>query len=85
MWHLQLGHINPKIIQGLVKSGISNSLIFDPIPTCESFLEGKMTKRTYKAKENHATKQLELIHTNVCGLMSVQAKVEFTVWLKEEF
>ena len=31
-----------------------------------------MTKRPFKAKGNRATKQLGLVHTDVCGLMSVQ-------------
>ena len=74
MWHLRLGHINSSRIHGLVKSGILNSLIFEPIPVCESCLEGKMTKRPFKAKGNCATIQLELIHTDVCGPMSVQAR-----------
>ena len=74
MWHLRLGHINSSRIHGLVKSGILNSLIFEPIPVCESCLEGKMTNRPFKAKGNRATIQLELVHTDVCGPMSVQAR-----------
>ena len=69
-----MGHINSSRIHGLVKSGILNSLIFEPIPVCESCLEGKMTKRPFKAKGNRATIQLELVHTDVCGPMSVQAR-----------
>ena len=41
---------------------------------CESCLEGKMTKSPFKAKGYRATKQLELVHTDVCGPMSVQAR-----------
>ena len=74
MWHLRLGHINSSRIHGLVKSRILNSLIFEPIPVCESCLEGKMTKRPFKAKGNRATIQLELVHTDVCGPMNVQAR-----------
>ena len=74
LWHLRLGHINPNGIHDLVKSGILNSLIFELIQVCESCLKGKMTKRPFKAKGNRATKQLEFIHTDVCGLMSVQAR-----------
>ena len=33
-----------------------------------------MTKKLIKAKGNRATKQLKLVHTDVCGPMSVQAK-----------
>ena len=66
---LAMSHINPNIIHGLVTGGILNSLIFEPILVCESCLECKMTKRPFTAKGNHATKQLGLVHTNVCGPM----------------
>ena len=79
--HLQLGHSNLNRIHSLVKSGILNSLIFEPIPVCESCLEGKMTKRPFKAKGNRATKQLELVHTNVCGPMSVQARGRYEYFI----
>ena len=72
--YLRLGHIKPNRIHSLVKSGILNSLAFEPIPMCKSYLEGKMTKRPFKAKGYHATKPLELVHTDVCGPMRVQAK-----------
>ena len=69
-----MGHITANRIHGLVKSEILNSLIFEPIPVCESCLESKMIKRPFKAKGNHATKQLGLIHIDVCGPMSVQTR-----------
>ena len=65
---------NPNRIHGLVKSGILTSLDFEPIPVCESCLEGKMTKRPFKAKGYRATKPLELVHTDVCGPINVQAR-----------
>ena len=71
---MRLGHINPNRIHGLVKSGILNSLAFEPIPTCESCLESKMTKRPFKAKGYRVTKSLELVHTDVCSPMRVQAR-----------
>ena len=55
-----------------MKSGILNSLAFEPIPICESCLEGKMIKRPFKAKGYRPTKPLELVHTDVCGPMRVQ-------------
>ena len=57
-----------------MKSGILNSLAFEPIPMCESRLEGKMTKRPFKAKRYRATKSLELVHTDVYSPMRVQAR-----------
>ena len=74
LWHLRLDHINPNKIQGLVKSGILSFLIFEPIPVCESCLEGKMTKRPFKAKGNRTTVQLELVHTDVYGPMIIEAR-----------
>ena len=81
LWHLQLSHINPNIIHNLVKSEILNSLIFELILVCESCLEDKMTKRPFKAKGNRATKQLEFVHTDVCGPMSVQAKGKYEYFI----
>ena len=33
-----------------------------------------MTKRPFKAKGNHATNKLKLVHNDVCVLMRVQAR-----------
>ena len=67
LWHLHLGHINPNRIQRLIKDGLLEPLEFDEFPVCESFLEGKMTKRPFNAKGRRAQELLELIHTDVCG------------------
>ena len=64
-----------------MNSGILNSLAFEPIPMRESCLEGKMTKRSFKAKGYHATKPLELVHTDVCGPMSVQVRGGFEYFI----
>ena len=45
LWHLRLGDINLDRIRKLVKNGLLNELEDDSLPPCESFLEGKMTKR----------------------------------------
>ena len=45
LWHFRLSHINQNRIERLVKDGPLNSLEVKPLPTCESCLEGKMTKR----------------------------------------
>ena len=54
---------------------------------CESYLEGKMTKRPFKAKGYHATKPLELVHTDVCGPMRVQARggYEYFVTVTDDY
>ncbi|KAK4850321.1 hypothetical protein QYF36_005646 [Acer negundo] len=60
-------------IKRLVCDGPLSDLKVDDLPTCESCLEGKMTKRTFSAK-GAATECLGLIHTDVCGPMSIQAR-----------
>ena len=47
---------------------------FDGFPVYESCLEGKMTKQPFNAKDRRAQKLLELVHSDVCGPMSIQAK-----------
>ena len=84
---MRLDHINPNRIHGLVKTGILNSLAFEPIPMCESCLEGKMTKRPFKAKGYRPTKQLKLVHTDVCSPMRVQARggYEYFVTFRDDY
>ena len=43
-------------------------------PVCESCLEGKMTNRPFNAKGRRAQELLELVHMDLCGPMSTQAK-----------
>ena len=40
---------------------------------CESCLEGKMTKRSFRAKGTRANDLLEIVHTDICGPMNVRA------------
>ena len=73
LWHLRLGHINQDRIQRLVKDGPLSELKEVHLPQCESCLEGKMTKRSFGAKGNRAEELLEIVHTDVCGPMNVEA------------
>ncbi|KAL8134929.1 hypothetical protein AgCh_009805 [Apium graveolens] len=68
------GHINLRRIQRLVVDGPLSSLAVEPFPVCESFLEGKMTNRPFKAKGNRAKQVLELVHSDLCGPMNIQEK-----------
>ena len=47
LWHLRLCHINLDRISRLVRDGPLGSLKVEALPTCESCLEGKMTKRPF--------------------------------------
>ena len=74
LWHLRLGYINSNMIQRLIKDGLLDPLDFDEFLICESYLEGKMTKRPFNAKGRRAQELLELVHTDVCHPMSTQVK-----------
>ena len=73
-WHISLSHINLNRIQRLVRDGPLGSLVLEPLPTCESCLEGKMTKRQFFATGQRAKELLELVHTDVCGPINIQAR-----------
>ena len=44
------------------------------LPTCESYLLGKMTKSPFIRKSERAIELLDLVHTDVCGPMSTSAR-----------
>ena len=71
---MRLGHNNLNRIKRLVSDGPLSDLKVDDLPTCESCLEGKMTKRSFRTKGTRATECLGLMHTDVCGPMSIQAR-----------
>ena len=74
LWHLRLGHINLNRITRLVKDSPLRDLNVGTLPVCESYLEGKMTKRPFSAKGERAKEPLQLVHSDVCGPLSVQAR-----------
>ena len=74
LWHLRLGHINLNRIQRLVSSGILEQFKPTASRVCESCLEGKMSSKAFKAKGYRAEDVLGLIHSDLCGPMSTQAR-----------
>ena len=58
----------------MIKDGLLSPLENELLSLCESCLEGKMTKRSFSAKGVLATIPLELVHTDVCGPINVQAR-----------
>ena len=81
LWHLRLGHINLNRISRLVRDGPLGSLQVEELPVCESCLEGKMTKRPFSAKGYRAKEPLELVHSDVCGPMNIQARGGFEYFI----
>ncbi|KAL0287801.1 UNVERIFIED_CONTAM: hypothetical protein Sradi_7116600 [Sesamum radiatum] len=81
IWHARLGHIFKDRIRRLVDSKsleIDNS---DHLPTCESCLNGKMTKKPFVGQSAAANGLLDLVHTYVCGPLSIPARGGFSYFI----
>jgi hypothetical protein len=74
MWHCRLGHIGVKRMKKLHSDGLLESLDFESLERCEACLMGKMTKTPFSGMMERATDLLEIIHTDVCGPMSVASR-----------
>ena len=81
LWHCRLGHIGVKCMKKLHAHRLLESLDYDSFDTCEPCLMGKMTKTPFSGTMEHATDLLEIIHTDVCGPMSVEARGEYRYFL----
>ena len=69
LWHLRVwvGHTNLERINKVAKDGPLNFLKLESFPTCESCLQGKMTKLSFTKKGTRCKDTLDLIHSDVCG------------------
>ena len=54
--------------------GLLESLDYESFDACEPCLVGKMPKPPFSRTMEQATDLLEIIHTDVCGPMSVEAR-----------
>ena len=76
LWHCRVGHIGVKRMKKLHADGLLESL-----DSCEACLMGKMIKIPFSGTMERATDLLEIIHTDVCGLMSVDARGGYCYFL----
>ncbi|KAJ9566645.1 hypothetical protein OSB04_002611 [Centaurea solstitialis] len=74
LWHCRLGHINKKRVELLLKGGFLGTFVFKPFDNCESCLSGKMTKEPFNKDSERASDLLEIVHTDVCGPFSHEAR-----------
>jgi hypothetical protein len=81
LWHCRLGHIGVKHMKKLHADGLLVSLDYESFETCEPCLMGKMTKTPFSRTMERASDLLEIIHTDVCGLMSVEARGGYSYFL----
>ena len=81
LWHCRLGHIGVKRMKKLHKDGFSESLGYESFDACEPYLLGKMTKTPFSGTMERATDLLEIIHTDVCGPVSIDARGGYRYFL----
>ena len=81
LWHCRLGHISVKRMKKLHKDGFLESLGYESFDACEPCLLGKMTKTPFSGTMEQATDLLEIIHTDVCDPMSVDARGKYRYFL----
>ena len=70
-WHARLGHIGQERMNKLVREGLLGQLAKISLPTCEHYLSGKSSRKPF-GKAIGASSPLELIHSDICGPISVR-------------
>ena len=81
LWHFRLGHIGVKRMKKIYADGLLESLDYESVDACEPCLMGKMTNTPFSGTMERATDLLEIIHTDVCGPMSVEARGGYRYFL----
>ena len=73
LWHYRLGHIGVKRMKKLHTDGILESIDYESLDACEPCLMGKMTKTPFSGTMERSIDLLEIIHTDVCGPVNIEA------------
>ena len=81
LWHCRLGHIGIKRMKKLHMDGLLESLDYESLGACEPCLMGKMTKTPFSGTMERGTDLLEIIHTDVYGPMSIDARGRYHYFL----
>ena len=85
LWHCRLGHIGVKRMKKLHADGLEpldyEAHDYESLGSCVPYLMGKMTKTPFSETMERANDLLEIIHTNVCGPMSVEARGRYRYFL----
>ena len=74
LWHYRLDHISKNMMNGLIQEKILKDNDCESLSMCESCLLRKMTKPSFTEKDERASDILDLVHTDVCGLMSTSTR-----------
>ena len=61
--------------------GLLESVDYESLDACEPCLMGKMTKTLFSETMKQATDLLEIIHTDVCGPINIEARDKYHYFL----
>ncbi|KAL0439157.1 UNVERIFIED_CONTAM: hypothetical protein Slati_2398700 [Sesamum latifolium] len=78
---LILGHISKDMIRKLVDLKSLEVDDLDNLPTSESYLKGKITKKPFVRQSALANGLLDLIHTDVCGSLNTPARGGYSYFI----
>ncbi|KAL0315351.1 UNVERIFIED_CONTAM: Transposon Ty2-B Gag-Pol polyprotein [Sesamum radiatum] len=81
LWHTRLGHISKDMIRKLVDSKSLEIDDLDNLPTCQSCLKGKMTKKPFVGQSAVTNGLLNLIDTDVCGPLNTLTRGGFSYFI----
>ena len=76
-----MGHIGVKRMKKLHIDGLLESLDYESLGTCEPCLMGRMNKTSFSGTMERAIELLEIIHTDVCGPMNIEARGRYRYFL----
>ena len=75
-WHRRLGHRDPEAVMKLSQEKLADNISIDACSArmkCISCIKGKITRKSFPKKSYYRAKQpLDLIHSDVCGPMSIE-------------
>ena len=74
LWYCRLGYIGVKRMKKFYVDGFLELFDFDLFDTCELCFMGKMIKIPFSGIMERVSDLLEIIYTDVCGLMSVEVR-----------
>lgn len=76
VWHRRLGHLSQASME-MLKNGLADGISFnddEQVQHCIPCIKGKQARKAFpKGKARRAQDKLELIHSDVCGPMSVNS------------
>jgi len=81
LWHCRLCHIGVKRMKKLHADGNLESLDYQSLDACEQCLLGKMTKTPFSGTMERSSDLLEIIHTDVCSPLRVEARGGYRYFL----